>query len=109
MGNILGLYQMSKAIARRGIGSPLSNSEGRIEVGSSVLEIHNSDVAPYRYMTLGLMADFLYGLSMEVWRSSWFHEAEIDIYIGSGPKVYHVGHGWLTNRGTPPAGNSATA
>lgn len=103
-----GLYNVAQGIARRGKGSPLSAREMDIYVGSAALRIDHSDISLH-YMTLALMADFLYGLSEAIWDSRWYQEATIDIWTGPPEKKVHVGHGMLTNRGSPPNENTATA
>ena len=103
-----GLYRVAQGISRRGIGSPLSAREMDIYVGSSSMRIDHSDVSLH-YMTLGFMADMLYGLSEAIWESRWFQEATIDIWNGPPDKMIHVGHGMLTHRGSPTNENTATA
>lgn len=82
--------------------------ERTLKVGSSRLRIEDSDITAH-YMTLGIMADVLYGLSNALWDATWLREAQIDIYSGPPGKHYHVGHGYLTNRGTPGAAAVSTA
>lgn len=93
-----GLYSLSQRIPARGLKSPLLRDERVVEIGSSKLEVHDSDSNPY-FMTIGHMTDMLYGLSEALHSALWTVEADIEIWDRT--TRHHVGHGSLVNRYTP--------
>lgn len=101
-----GLYSLSQRIPKRGFKSSLLRDERVIEVGSSKLEVQDSDSSPY-FMTIGYMTDVLYGLSEALHSAVWNIEAEIEIWDRT--TRHHVGHGSLVNRYTPRQAEDATS
>lgn len=93
-----GLYRLSQRIPARGLKSSLLMDERVVEVGSSKLEVRDSDSSPY-FMTIGYMTDLLYGLSEALHSALWNVEADIEIWDRT--TRHHVGHGTLENRYTP--------
>lgn len=90
----------------RGLKSPLLKDERVIEVGSSKLQVQDSDQSPY-FMTIGYMTDLLYGLSEALHSAIWNVEADIEIFDRATGR--HVGHGSLENRYTPRQAEGATS
>ena len=104
---VSGMFHLSHRITGRGRGqdSPLRTDERLVEIGSSHLEVRDSDYTPH-LVTIAIMNNLLYGLADAIHKGIWFKEASFDIW--NGHPSLHVGHGYLTNRYTPLRG-AATA